>query len=243
MSQLARQVESLVVTEYGSADDLRQALAAGGADVGLALPAGFAERIAQGETVQLAAYIWGQSLLKNRAIVRQVRQTFNSVRSGRIEAALNETSQKPDGINTVLHAALFAASFQREHGKLAMETAVQEALGRSSQNFPSWIGLVSLAAGVAPLLGFLGTVAGLIDSFKQVAVLGAGSSALSGGIAEALIAMEAGLVVAVPCLLASGLLKVLADKAVLRLESGALSLMVQLLQVEEEASLELGGRT
>ena len=68
MSQLARQVESLIVTEYGSADDLRQAVAAGAADVGLVLPVGFDERLAQGEKAQLAAYLWGQSLLKNRAI-------------------------------------------------------------------------------------------------------------------------------------------------------------------------------
>ena len=68
MAQLARQVESLVVTEYGSPDDLRQAVAAGAADVGVALPAGFDESLAQGQTTQLSAYIWGQSLLKNRAI-------------------------------------------------------------------------------------------------------------------------------------------------------------------------------
>ena len=68
MGQLARRVESLVVTEHSSSDDLRQAVAAGAADIGVVLPAGFDERLAQGETVQLVAYIWGQSLLKNRAI-------------------------------------------------------------------------------------------------------------------------------------------------------------------------------
>ncbi len=61
------------------------------------------------------------------------------------------------------------------------------------------IGLISLLATIAPLLGLLGTVSGMITTFSVIAEFGTGNAkALAGGISEALLTTQTGLVIAVP---------------------------------------------
>jgi len=61
---------------------------------------------------------------------------------------------------------------------------------------------VAVSAACAPLLGLLGTVTGIINTFKLITVFGSGDvKTLSGGISEALITTEFGLIVAIPSLL------------------------------------------
>jgi len=67
--RLVNEVDSLTVREYASADDLKKAVETGAVDVGMVLPAGFDNLVTQGERANLVAYIWGESLLKNRAIL------------------------------------------------------------------------------------------------------------------------------------------------------------------------------
>jgi len=58
---------------------------------------------------------------------------------------------------------------------------------------------ISMLAAIAPLLGLLGTVSGMITTFDVFAVYGTGNArALAGGISEALITTETGLIIAVP---------------------------------------------
>lgn len=61
--------DAIRVTRYDAAGDLRQAVANGAVDLGLVLPAGFDGNLAAGDTVAVNAYLWGQSLLKNRIIL------------------------------------------------------------------------------------------------------------------------------------------------------------------------------
>ncbi len=61
-----------------------------------------------------------------------------------------------------------------------------------------WISFLSVCAAASPLLGLLGTVTGIINTFKLITVFGSGDvKTLSGGISEALITTEVGLVVAI----------------------------------------------
>jgi biopolymer transport protein ExbB len=62
--------------------------------------------------------------------------------------------------------------------------------------------VIALTAATAPLLGLLGTVTGMINTFNMITVYGTGDPrTLAGGISEALITTEFGLIVAVPALL------------------------------------------
>lgn len=70
-----------------------------------------------------------------------------------------------------------------------------------------FMNFVSITASIAPLLGLLGTVSGMITTFKMMTIFGTGdASTVSGGISIALITTELGLIVAIPSLIASALL-------------------------------------
>jgi len=67
--------------------------------------------------------------------------------------------------------------------------------------------LIALTAATAPLLGLLGTVTGMIQTFQLITLFGTGDAqTLSGGISEALITTQFGLMVAVPALIVHALL-------------------------------------
>lgn len=83
--------------------------------------------------------------------------------------------------------------------------------------------MILVFAGVAPLLGLLGTVTGMIATFDAITEFGTGDPRLlSGGISEALITTELGLIVAIPSLLLGNLLSGVGERLKRRLEAGAL---------------------
>lgn len=81
--------------------------------------------------------------------------------------------------------------------------------------------LLELVGMVAPLLGLLGTVLGMIRSFQDLAGSegSANASILAGGIWEALLTTAAGLVVAIPAAVAAGLLGEQVERATVMIES------------------------
>ncbi|MBT5707990.1 MAG: MotA/TolQ/ExbB proton channel family protein, partial [Verrucomicrobia bacterium] len=70
-----------------------------------------------------------------------------------------------------------------------------------------FLNVIAVTAATAPLLGLLGTVTGIIKTFKLMQVFGAGDpKPLMAGISEALITTELGLILAIPSLLLHALL-------------------------------------
>ena len=87
------------------------------------------------------------------------------------------------------------------------------------------LGAIAMTASIAPLLGLLGTVSGMITTFKAMTLFGAGdANVVSGGIAEALITTELGLVVAIPALLAHALMSRRVKSYFAQLENDAVQL-------------------
>jgi len=78
---------------------------------------------------------------------------------------------------------------------------------------------IAVLASVAPLLGLLGTVIGMVDTFDVLSVFGTGNvKGLASGISVALITTQSGLLVAIPGLLLSGYLYRRAARLEMRLE-------------------------
>jgi len=111
-----------------------------------------------------------------------------------------------------------------ERGKIK---ALAEEVGeRESIALQRYLGLLGTIANVAPLLGLLGTVLGMIEAFNVIATEGAGTPmTLGGGISEALITTAAGLSVAVPMILIHRYLTSRADHITLELEESTMQIV------------------
>lgn len=88
-----------------------------------------------------------------------------------------------------------------------------------------FLGAIATSAAIAPLLGLLGTVSGMISTFMMMTIFGTGdASTVSGGISEALITTELGLIVAIPSLILSALLSRRSKSYCAKLEANAIKL-------------------
>ncbi|MEM7279071.1 MAG: MotA/TolQ/ExbB proton channel family protein, partial [Pseudomonadota bacterium] len=115
--------------------------------------------------------------------------------------------------------------FQQKATHQQREDRLFELLLNERSRLQHLIGAVAITATVSPLLGLLGTVSGMINTFRSMTVFGSGDpSVVSGGISEALVTTELGLVVAVPSLVLHALLKRKADSYSEKLESLAATL-------------------
>jgi len=89
-----------------------------------------------------------------------------------------------------------------------LEEALFEKLVTVKPRLDRFLPFLALTAAAAPLMGLLGTVLGIIKTFKAMALYGTGNAkAFSAGISEALITTAEGLVVAIPVLIIHGMLK------------------------------------
>jgi biopolymer transport protein ExbB len=125
-------------------------------------------------------------------------------------------------LDRVLRAGLDALGRPRESREAVVEQALLAETAQLTRGLPA----IAVLAGVAPLLGLLGTVTGMIDMFSVIASQGSGNAkSLSGGISEALICTQAGMLVAIPLLLAHAWLGRLADRRAQLLEEAACGIL------------------
>ena len=90
----------------------------------------------------------------------------------------------------------------------ALDMHLEEAVSREATRLSRGLPTLAVVAAVAPLLGLLGTVTGMIETFQAITLFGAGDpKMMSSGISQALITTQLGLVVAIPVLLLHSFLK------------------------------------
>jgi biopolymer transport protein ExbB len=93
-------------------------------------------------------------------------------------------------------------------GRLNIDRAVLRHVNANlRRSLRSRLAIIAVLAGVAPLLGLLGTVLGMIETFEAISQHGTNNAkAMAGGISVALVATQAGLLVAIPGMFISSLL-------------------------------------
>ncbi len=87
-------------------------------------------------------------------------------------------------------------------GRESIRTAIEDSAKSEIYNLEKGLGGLSTTAAIAPMLGFLGTVTGMIQAFISIESLGGNvnASVLAGGIWEALMTTAAGLFVGIPAI-------------------------------------------
>jgi len=102
-----------------------------------------------------------------------------------------------------LGKVLAAGLSNSRHGRDVMKDSIQESANQVIHDMERYLGALGTIAAIAPLLGLLGTVLGMIKVFTAIMLEGTGNAGvLAGGISEALITTAAGLCVAIPAMMA-----------------------------------------
>jgi biopolymer transport protein ExbB len=140
-------------------------------------------------------------------------------------------------------AVIKAGLSVRKQDRETQESVLQEAILHEMPRVESGLSVLAVLGAVAPLLGLLGTVTGMINTFRVITLFGTGDPKLmSGGISEALVTTELGLMVAIPIMLAHTFLSRRADHIIGDMEEKAVQ-MTNIIQIrnQEQAMVAAAG--
>ncbi len=175
-----------------------------------------------GFTLLLMLLRVGLLALSGASAIGLARRTAPLVDAGRFDEAAAQCARARGAAGRVLSTVAARLHDDRD----VVERLVVEKMLEEEGRVDRFGTAVLVTAAVAPLLGLLGTVTGMISTFDVITEFGTGNpKLLSGGISEALITTELGLVVAIPALLAGNLLNGWAERIKTGVEQGALILM------------------
>ena len=174
------------------------------------------ERIQQGSYVGYTIIAMG---LAGLLIALWRLAVLHGVRRG-VQAQLgSQQAHKGNPLGRILAAY----EGNREKDLDALSLTLDEAIMRETPALERYQGLIKVFAALAPLLGLLGTVVGMILTFQQLTLFGTGDPKLmAGGISQALMTTVLGLIVAIPLILlhslvsstSRGLVEVLEEQSV-----------------------------
>lgn len=132
-----------------------------------------------------------------------VHDIVKMIRNGDVDGALTLASAQPEPAASMLVEGVKNSQESIE----LVEEVMYESILSAQPRLERFLNVIAVTAATAPLLGLLGTVTGIIKTFKLMEIFGAGDpKPLISGISEALITTELGLVLAIPALISHALL-------------------------------------
>jgi len=142
---------------------------------------------------------------------------------------LESYQRKP--LAVVLRTALKHRKMKRED----IENALQETILGQIPPLERFLSTLGMIASIAPLLGLLGTVTGMINTFHAITYFGTGDAKMmSGGISEALVTTMLGLAVAIPIMFSHTLLSRFVENLIAQMEEKAVAFVNTIEKVKEE---------
>jgi len=151
-----------------------------------------------------------------------VEDVADKLRQGKDSEALAQAKRGRGAVGRVTQAVV--QNFARPRDQL--EDVVGEAILAEQPKVDRFSTAILVIAAVAPLMGLLGTVTGMIATFDIITEFGTGDPRrLSGGISEALVTTQLGLIVAIPALLVGNILSSWGNGVMGRIERSALHLL------------------
>ncbi len=173
------------------------------------------------------------NLRTKKVLVPEVVHLVETIRGpADIDMALAILDRHPGGLSNVVRAAIENRDLSREE----VRNIVLDVGRGEAKRIEKGQVVLEAVAGIAPLLGLLGTVLGMIRVFRVIALVGVGNAnALSGGISQALITTAVGLSVAIPALAAFHYFSNKISEIVLDMERIASLLLAKLRAFPEES--------
>jgi biopolymer transport protein ExbB len=154
--------------------------------------------------------------LDEKGLVERLRATLER---GRFDEALAICESSPSPITTIMKAGIE----NRHRPAEAVRQSIEDAASLEVPKLERYLSALGTVATIAPLLGLLGTVTGIIRAFGVIGRFGSvGDPALlARGIAEALVTTAAGLIVSIPATIFYNYLVGKANHTIIRLENRA----------------------
>ena len=167
-----------------------------------------------------ALYKWVSMALIGRPSRKRVTGFLDAVGRKDAEGVQRHVAQIKGPVGEMLGKGVEIMDEPRE----LVEETMYETVLTTRLKLQSFLPFIAICAASAPLLGLLGTVTGIINTFKMITVFGSGDvKSLSGGISEALITTKFGLIVAIPALLLHAFLSRKAKRIVDQMEQTAVA--------------------
>lgn len=172
-------------------------------------------------------YIFVERLLVLRDAARQdntfMQRIKDYIHAGDVESALNLCKKNPTPVARLIEKGITRLGRPMNDVLVAIENVGNIEVAKLERRF-TWI---ATTAGGAPMLGFLGTVTGMVSAFYSMAAAGevADITTLSSGIYEALVTTVAGLVVGIIALFAYNYLVSRVNTVVNQLEASTMEFM------------------
>ncbi|GAB4239075.1 MAG: hypothetical protein OHK005_00160 [Candidatus Methylacidiphilales bacterium] len=141
---------------------------------------------------------------KSRIMPPVLVSDLNTLMSQRqVSQAFKRCEADTSPLGAIMGAALVKASFERDmYNKPAMETAIADAMNVEETKMMNLVNALNYIGQIAPMLGLLGTVVGMIQSFDSLAAGKSEPSDLAAGIGVAMLTTASGLLVAIPSMAA-----------------------------------------
>ncbi|HMA76534.1 MAG TPA: MotA/TolQ/ExbB proton channel family protein [Candidatus Krumholzibacteriaceae bacterium] len=168
------------------------------------------------------------TLLRARVNVRKLmNNVIKSMRSEGIEGAMRVCEGTKGPIAAVLHSGLLRS----DRGPDAVKEAIETSGSIETSFLERGLVVIATVAQVAPLLGFLGTVSGMISAFASIAAAEQVSAkVVASGIEEALITTATGLIIAIPASIGHSYFVSQIDRFVLEMEEASAELVNELIE-------------
>ncbi|MEE9103448.1 MotA/TolQ/ExbB proton channel family protein [Pseudomonas nitroreducens] len=155
---------------------------------------------------------------------------------------MNSQALKDLRASSPLGEILAAGLANSKHGREIMKECIEEAASRVIHELERYLNALGTIAAMAPLLGLLGTVFGMIQIFSAFMGDGmANAPMLAGGISKALITTASGLIVAIPAVFFHRYLLRRVDELVIAMEQEAIKL-VEVIQGDREVDFAEEGK-
>src|SRR5215510_555582 len=128
--------------------------------------------------------------------------------------------------NSPLGRVLAAGLANRHRDRAIIKEAIEDTGRHVIHDLERFISTLGTIGSISPLLGLLGTVSGMIRTFNDITDQGVGNpQVLAGGISEALVSTAAGLIVAIPAVIAYRFLRTRVEHLVVQMEKEAMKLV------------------
>ncbi|MEM7698867.1 MAG: MotA/TolQ/ExbB proton channel family protein [Verrucomicrobiota bacterium] len=150
-------------------------------------------------TIAVAVYCFIQISAKKMAPPPLVDQVNGAMAQRDVGAAYSATQSNTSSYAKVIAGALLKVNFDRDlNNKASMMDAAAEVLDEEEHRQMVWVNYLNIFATLAPMIGLLGTVWGMIQAFDKLATTSGDPKELAGGIKIAMVTTAGGLIVGIP---------------------------------------------